>query len=194
MRTAPTTYPVSDLIRQRWSPRSFTSQQVNPEDLNRVFEAASWASSAMNEQPWRYIYADQSDPEAFNRLLECLVPANQVWAKHAPVLILSLVKTHYDNGHLNPSALHDVGAANATLTLEATALGLSVHAMGGFDRDRTREQFELPANFEPVAFLALGYAGPAEQLDEPLRSRENAPRQRKPLSEFVFTHQLPVAV
>ncbi|WP_222841315.1 nitroreductase family protein [Hymenobacter sp. BT188] len=194
MRTAPTTYPISDLIRQRWSPRSFTSQQVSPEDLNRVFEAASWAFSAMNEQPWRYIYADQSDPEAFNRLLECLVPANQAWAKHAPVLILSLVKTHYENGHLNRTAQHDVGAANATLTLEATALGLSVHAMGGFDMDRTREHFELSENLEPVTFLALGYAGPAEQLDEPLRSREVAPRQRKPLDEFVFAHQLPVTV
>lgn len=192
MRTVPTTYPVSDLIRQRWSPRSFTSQEVAPDTLHHVFEAASWAFSAMNEQPWRYIYAHKSDTEAFNRLLECLVPANQAWAKHAPVLILSLVKTHFANGNLNRTALHDVGAANATLVLEATALGLSAHLMGGFDMARTREQFDLPEGMEPVTFLTLGYAGPADQLDEPYRSRENAPRQRKPLAEFVFEHQLPV--
>jgi nitroreductase len=192
MKTAPTSYPVSDLIRKRWSPRSFTSQEVSADTLHHVFEAASWAASAMNEQPWRYIYAHKSDTEAFNRLLECLVPANQAWAKHAPVLILSLVKTHFDNGSLNRTAMHDVGAANTTMILEATALGLSAHMMGGFDQERTREQFNLSDELDSVAIIALGYAGPAEQLDEPFRSRENAPRQRKPLAEFAFEHQLPV--
>jgi nitroreductase len=194
MKTAPTIYPISDSIRQRWSPRSFTDQAVEPEVLNQIFEAGSWAFSAMNEQPWRYIYAHKSDTEAFNRLLECLVPANQAWAKHAPVLVLSLVKTHFDNGQLNRTAMHDVGAANATLVLEATALGLSAHLMGGFDLARTRELFELPDNLEPVAFIAIGYAGPAEQLDEPFRTREAAPRQRKPLTDFAFAHELPVVV
>jgi nitroreductase len=110
------------------------------------------------------------------------------------VLILSLVKTHFGNGNLNRTAMHDVGAANTTMILEATALGLSAHMMGGFDQERTREQFNLSDELDSVAIIALGYAGPAEQLDEPFRTRENAPRQRKPLAEFAFEHQLPVTV
>ncbi|GAA4348041.1 hypothetical protein GCM10023185_03580 [Hymenobacter saemangeumensis] len=194
MKTAPTTYPVSPLIRQRWSPRSFTGQAIAPDTLNQVFEAASWAFSAMNEQPWRYIYAHQADTEAFERLLSCLLPGNQPWARHAAVLAISLVKTHYDNGQPNRTAMHDVGAANATLALEATALGLGTHVMGGFDMARTREVFGLPHTLDVVAFLALGYPGEAEQLEEPFRSRELAPRRRKALDEFVFPQQLPVTV
>jgi len=186
-----TTYPVHELIRQRWSPRAFSAQPVAPEALEQVLEAASWAASAMNEQPWRYIYAHKSDTEAFNRLLSCLLPGNQGWAKHAPVLVLSLVKTHYDNGNLNRTAMHDVGSANATMFLEATALGLHGHIMGGFDMDRTRETFNLPEGLEPVVFIALGYVGAAEQLEEPFRSRETAPRKRKPLAEFAFQNQFP---
>jgi nitroreductase len=186
-----TTYPVHELIRQRWSPRAFSAQQVAPEALEQVLEAASWAFSAMNEQPWRYIYAHKSDTEAFNRLLSCLLPANQAWAKHAPVLILSLVKTHYDNGTLNRTAMHDVGAANATLFLEATALGLHGHVLGGFDMARTREVLNLPESLEPVAFISLGYVGTPDQLDEPFRARETAARKRKPLVEFAFQNELP---
>ena len=186
-----TSYPVHELIRQRWSPRAFSAQPVAPEALEQTLEAASWAFSAMNEQPWRYIYAHKSDTEAFNRLLSCLLPANQVWAKHAPVLILSLVKTHYDNGQLNRTAMHDVGAANANLFLEATALGLHGHLMGGFDIARTRETFNLPEGLEPVVFIALGYVGTPDQLEEPLRTRETSPRKRKPLAEFAFQNQVP---
>ncbi|WP_324678945.1 nitroreductase family protein [Hymenobacter sp. GOD-10R] len=186
-----TTYPVHELIRQRWSPRAFSAQPVAPETLEQVLEAASWAFSAMNEQPWRYIYAHKSDTEAFDRLLSCLLPANQAWAKHAPVLMLSLVKTHYDNGNLNRTAMHDVGAANATLFLEATALGLHGHVLGGFDMARTREVLNLPESLEPVAFISLGYVGTPDQLDEPFRARETAARKRKPLAEFAFQNELP---
>ncbi|GGF07719.1 nitroreductase family protein [Hymenobacter cavernae] len=186
-----TSYPVHELIRQRWSPRAYAAQPVAPETLEQVLEAASWAFSAMNEQPWRYIYAHKSDTEAFNRLLSCLLPANQAWAKHAPVLMVSLVKTHYDNGQLNRTAMHDVGAANATLFLEATALGLHGHVLGGFDLARTREVFQLPEGLEPVVFIALGYVGTPDQLDEPFRTRESAPRHRKPLAEFAFRNEFP---
>ena len=194
MKTAPTNFPVSELIRQRWSPRSFTPQAVEPATLSHVFEAASWAFSAMNEQPWRYIYAHKSDTEAFQKILDCLLPGNQPWARNAPVLIISLLKTHFDNGTLNRTGMHDVGAANATLALEATALGLATHFMGGFDMTRTRADFNLPENLEPVCVIALGYPGEAEQLEEPFLSREKAPRARKPLDEFVFANQLPVTV
>ncbi|KAA9332046.1 nitroreductase family protein [Hymenobacter busanensis] len=191
MKEAIATRPIHELIRKRWSPRAFTKQAVPQEALEQVFEAASWAFSAMNEQPWRYIYAHKEDTEAFNRILSCLVPANQLWAKDAPVLIISLAKTHFDNGQPNRTAMHDVGAANATLFLEATALGLHGHVLGGFDYAKTREEFALPAHLDPVAFIALGYVGAAEQLEEPFRSRETAPRSRKPVADFAFNHELP---
>lgn len=191
MKHALTTYPVHELIRKRWSPRSFASYPVAPETLEQVFEAASWAASAMNEQPWRYVFAHHADQEAFQKMVDCLLPGNQPWAKNAPVLVLALAKTHYDNGNPNGAALHDLGLANANLMLEATALGLHGHFMGGFDAAKTRETFQLPDTLQPVAFIALGYLGEAEQLEEPFLSREKAPRQRKPVSEIAFHRQLP---
>jgi nitroreductase len=191
MKHAPTTYPVHELIRKRWSPRSFASQPVAPDTLNQVFEAAAWAASAMNEQPWRYLYAHHADQATFQKLVDCLLPGNQPWAKNAPVLVLALVKTHYDNGNANGAALHDLGMANGNLMLEATALGLHGHFMGGFDAAKAREAFQIPDTLQPVAMLALGYLGEADQLEEPFLSREKAPRQRKPVSEIAFHGQLP---
>ncbi|WP_375436289.1 nitroreductase family protein [uncultured Hymenobacter sp.] len=190
MKLATTTYPVLETIRKRWSPRSFASYPVAPETLTQVFEAASWAASAMNEQPWRYIYAHHADQENFQKMVDCLVPGNQPWAKNAPVLILALAKTHYDNGTPNGAALHDLGMANGNLSLEATALGLHTHFMGGFDRDRAKELFELPDTLQPTVIIALGYLGEAELLEEPFLSREKAPRQRKPVSDIAFHGQL----
>lgn len=194
MNHAPTTYPVHDLIRSRWSPRSYSAQPIAQDTLNQVFEAASWAFSAMNAQPWHYIYAYKADTAAFQKILNTLMPGNQPWAKNAPVLIIALAKTEFDNGQPNGAALHDLGAANATLFLEATALGLHGHVMGGFDREKLRQDFSLPDKLAPVAVLALGYRGEAEQLEEPFLSREKATRNRKPLAEFVFQNELPAAV
>lgn len=193
MKPAPTTYPIHELIRSRWSPRSFAAQPVEQEKLNHVFEAASWAFSAMNAQPWQYIYAHKADTGAFQKILDCLVPGNQPWAKNAPVLIIALAKTTHADGQPNGAALHDLGAANATLFLEATALGLYGHLMGGFDREKTRRDFNLPADLAPAVIMALGYIGEAEQLEEPFLSREKAARSRKPLAEFVFQNELPAA-
>jgi nitroreductase len=194
MKPAPTSYPVHELIRNRWSPRSFADRPIAPATLNQVFEAASWAFSAMNAQPWQYIYAHKSDSEAFQKILDTLLPGNQPWAKHAPVLIMALANTRFENGQPNGAALHDLGAANATLFLEATALDLHGHVMGGFDREKARHDFNLPEGVEPVAVLALGYLGAAEQLEEPFLSREKAARTRKPVAEFAFQNELPVAV
>ncbi|MCB2409785.1 nitroreductase family protein [Hymenobacter lucidus] len=191
MKTAPTTYPVHELIRQRWSPRSFTSQPVAPETLGQVFEAASWAASAMNEQPWRYIYAHRTDTENFQKMVDVLMPGNQPWAKNAAVLVLSLAKNQYDNGTPNGAALHDLGLANGNLILEATALGLHGHFMGGFDRDKAKQTFQLPDSLQPAVMIALGYQGEAEQLEEPFLSREKAPRQRKSVADIAFEAQLP---
>ncbi|GAA3939047.1 nitroreductase family protein [Hymenobacter algoricola] len=191
MKTAPTAYPVLELIRNRWSPRSFTDQCIAPETLGQVFEAASWAASAMNEQPWRYIYAHRADTEAFRKMVDCLMAGNQPWAKNAAVLVLALTKTHYDNGTPNGGALHDLGLANGNLILEATALGLHGHFMGGFDRAKAQEAFQLPAGLQPAVMIALGYQGAAEHLEEPFLGRENAARQRKPVAEIAFHAQLP---
>ena len=193
MNHAPTHYPVHELIRSRWSPRSFSAQPVAQEQLNQVFEAASWAFSAMNLQPWQYIYAHKADTEAFQKILDCLMPGNQPWAKNAPVLIIALARTTTPDGQPNGAAMHDLGAANATLILEATALGLHGHLMGGFDRDKTRRDFNLPDSLTPAVVIALGYAGAAEQLEEPFLSREKAARARKPVAEFAFQNELPAA-
>lgn len=193
MKPANTSYPVHELIRNRWSPRSFSAQPIAQDALNQIFEAASWAFSAMNAQPWQYIYAHKSDTEAFQKILDTLMPGNQPWAKNAAVLIIALAKTHYDNGQPNGAAMHDLGAANATLFLEATALGVYGHVMGGFDKEKVREDFNLPEGLEPAVILGLGYLGEAEQLEEPFLSRERATRSRKPVAEFAFQNELPVA-
>ncbi|SDY51853.1 nitroreductase family protein [Hymenobacter psychrophilus] len=190
-RTATTTFPVLDVIRQRWSPRAFADQPVPEQALQQLFEAAAWAPSAMNEQPWRYLYAHRADEAAFRQLFDCLLPGNQPWARHAPVLVLALAKTTFSNDTPNAAALHDLGMANSHLILEATALGLHGHFMGGFDADKAREAFGLPANLQPVVIMALGYLGRAEQLDEPFLSREQAPRQRRSVAAFAFPGQLP---
>jgi nitroreductase len=194
MNSAPTTYPVHELIRNRWSPRAYSTQPVEQEKLNQVFEAASWAFSAMNAQPWQYIYAHKADTEAFQRILDTLMPGNQPWAKNAQVLIIALANTQHANGQPNGAAMHDLGAANATLFLEATALGLHGHVMGGFDREKVRRDFNLPDNLTPGVVIALGYLGEAEQLEEPFLSREKAARTRKPVAEFAFQNELPEAV
>ncbi len=190
-KPAPTTYPILEAIRQRWSPRAFADQPVPDAALQQVFEAAAWAPSAMNEQPWRYIYAHRANQPAFQKMVDCLLPGNQPWARHAPVLLLALAKTHYDNGSANGAALHDVGMANSHLILEATALGLHGHFMGGFDAEKTRAAFGLPESLQPVVFIALGYLGRAEQLEEPFLSREQAARQRREPADFAFPQALP---
>ncbi|MBO2009241.1 nitroreductase family protein [Hymenobacter negativus] len=192
MKPANTTYPVHELIRNRWSPRSFSAQPIAPDTLNQLFEAASWAFSAMNAQPWQYIYAHKADTEAFQKILDTLMPGNQPWAKNAAVLIIALANTRHENGQPNGAAMHDLGAANATLFLEATALGIYGHVMGGFDREKVRRDFNLPEELAPAVVMGLGYLGPAEQLQEPFLSREAAPRARKPVAEFAFQHELPV--
>jgi len=184
-KTAKTQHDISELIRRRWSPRAFSDRPIAEEELQALFEAASWAASSYNEQPWQYVYAHRSDEAGFQRLLSCLKPGNQTWAKNAAVLVLSSASTTFSrNGKTNHHALHDTGAANAHLLLEATRRDIYGHAMAGFDYDRTVEEFELAEPVVPVCFLALGYLGDPEQLEEPLRSSEQKPRQRQPVDSF----------
>jgi nitroreductase len=185
---APSEVPIHDLIARRWSPRAFADRPVNPATLRQLFEAARWAASCFNAQPWLYIVATRENPEEFRKMLGCLVEFNQAWAKAAPVLALSVAQLKFQHdGSVNRHAGHDVGAASALLALQATALGLAVHQMGGFDAQLARKTYGIPPEYEPMAAMAIGYPGDPASLPEKLRERETAPRSRKPASEFVFS-------
>jgi nitroreductase len=181
-------YPIHDLIKRRWSPRAFSDRSVERDTLRSLLEAARWAPSSNNEQPWSFIVATKDDQAEFGRLLSCLVEGNSLWAQHAPVLMVSIARMSFeDDGKPNRHAFHDVGQAVANLTVQATALGLAVHQMAGFHPDKVRELYGVPKEFEPVAAIALGYPGDPQSLPDKLRTRELAPRERKPLTGFVFT-------
>lgn len=186
-KLADSDYPVHQLIAQRWSPYGFSERPVPDEALRSLFEAARWAASSYNEQPWSYLVATKSDGSNFERLLSCLVEANQAWAMAAPVLALGCVSLNFSrNNKPNAAAVHDLGLASANLTFEATARGLHVHQMIGILPDRARELFEIPEGVRPMTGLAIGYAAPADTLPETLRTRDQSPRPRKPLPQFVF--------
>ena len=187
-KRAPTDFPVHDFVAERWSPRAFSDKPVAPDVLQSLFEAARWAPSSSNEQPWAYIVATKDDAENFAKLLSVLVPFNVTWAQHAPVLALAVAELAFaKNGTPNRNAQHDVGAASAWLTVEATSRGLFVHQMAGYDHDKARQVFGIPAAWEPIAAIAIGYPGDPDSLPQPLRDREGAPRTRKPISEFVMS-------
>lgn len=187
-KTAETQAPIHELIRRRWSPRAFLDLPVEPDKLLSLFEAARWAASASNEQPWAFLVASQQDPKNYQDMLSVLVDFNRGWAVKAPVLILTLAHTVFQkDGKPNRYAFYDLGQAASHLTLQATALGLSTHQMAGFSVEAARERFGVPAGWEPASVIALGYAGDPESLNETLRQREVAQRQRKPLEAFVFS-------
>jgi nitroreductase len=171
---------IHELLARRWSPRAFSPRPVEPEKLAQLFEAARWTPSSYNAQPWAFIVATREDAEGYNRLLSTLVDVNRQWAQQAPVLILAVAKLDYDHAaRANRHALYDLGQAVANLTVQATALDLHIHQMGGFDPRSARELFAIPAGYEPVAVLALGYqdAPPADP----------GARTRKALTDFVFS-------
>jgi len=187
-KPAETSVPVHNLIRDRWSPRAFDSRPVEPEKLRSLFEAARWAASSYNAQPWSFVVATKDDPENYKKILNCLVEFNQGWAKSAPVVALSVARMKFEhNGAPNHHAFHDVGQAAANLALQATALGLQVHQMAGILPEKAREIFGIPEGYEAVAGFAIGYPGNPASLPDQLREQEHAPRSRKPLNSFVFT-------
>jgi nitroreductase len=187
LKHAPADSGVEDLILQRWSPRSFADKPVSSADLIKIFTAASWAASSYNEQPWRFLVGRKGD-DTYAKIFDALADANKIWATTAPVLILSAgKKTFTQSGQPNGFALHDTGAASASLTLEATSLGLHTHGMGGFDKEKARASFSIPEAFEVGAVWALGYLGDPDALPPDLRETELAPRKRNPLTDFVFS-------
>ncbi len=187
---APVEFPVNELIQNRWSPRAFSDKLVPHEVLRSLFEAARWAPSSSNEQPWAYIVATKDDPENFDKSLGVLVEFNANWAKKAPVLVIAVAQLAFaKNNAPNRNAQYDVGAASLQLSIEATARGLVVHQMAGFDPETAKEAYDIPQGWEPIAAMAIGYPGDASSLPEPLQSREKAPRSRKRIREFVMSGQ-----
>jgi nitroreductase len=181
-------HPIHELMARRWSPYGFADQPVSSSDVRSLFEAARWAPSSYNEQPWSYLVATRDEPEPFALMLSCLVEPNRAWASGVPVLALGCTSLHFSrNGQPNGVALHDLGLASAQLTLEATARGLYVHQMAGILPDRIREVYGVPEGVQPVTALAIGHVADPGKLPEPIRARDTASRPRKKLGEFVFS-------
>ncbi len=186
-KITPVDQPIHELIKERWSPRAFSSRPVEQAKLLSILEAARWAPSSRNEQPWSFIVAIRDNPAEFERLLNCLKEGNRRWAKCASVLMLSVARLNFErDDQPNRHAFHDAGLALANLMTQATALGLYTHPMGGFYQDKVRETYQIPETHAPVVAIAIGYPGNLEQLPEDLQKREQSPRVRKPLNEFVF--------
>jgi len=183
---APTRFPLHEIIAERWSPVGFATRPVEAEKLGSLLEAARWAPSSYNEQPWCFIVATRGTPATLERLQSCLVEGN-AWARQAPVLMLSVARTRFSrNSKQNRHAGHDVGLAAASLVLQAQALGLFTHQMAGFDAEKASTLFGIPSDCEPMAMIAVGYRAEPSKIPEDLKAREAQPRTRRPLEEFVF--------
>ena len=187
-RDAPTSISLHEPIRRRWSPRSFAPRLVERDKLERVLEAARWAPSCHNEQPWRFMVATKESPDAHKALLACLNDWNQGWAKSAPVLMLSFAVLKFArNQNDNLHAWHDVGLATAHLTIQAVAEGLFTHPMGGIEREVIFKTYHIPEHVAPVAGIALGYLDTVDAMPEEYREAETAPRVRRPARESFFS-------
>jgi nitroreductase len=187
-KPAPASEPIHEVIVERWSPRAFDPRPVESDKLRALFEAARWSASSYNAQPWSFVIATKDDSANFQRVLGTLIEQNQNWAKAAPVIGFTVARLKFEhNGQPNRCAVHDVGQAAAHLALQATHLGLQVHQMAGIDPEKAKQEFHVPDGYDVVAGFALGYPGDPSTLPEPLREREVAARQRKPISSFVFS-------
>ena len=176
---------IHDFIAHRRSPRAYQATDVSNEALVRLLEAARWAASSRNRQPWHFIVATKENPAEYRRLLKCLSEKNQSWASSAPVLILVVAQVESEGAPLR-TGMYDTGLAVGNLTVQAMAEGLMLRQMGGFDRDKARLLYRIPEAYEPVCVLAIGYPADPDSLPDDIRQRELSPRSRKSLSEFVF--------
>jgi nitroreductase len=187
LKHAPAIEGLSPLFLDRWSPRAFSNREVSHADLKRVFEAARWAPSSGNAQPWRFIVGIR-DSETHAKLVSTLAGFNKDWAPKAPVLILGTTNAVNARGAANAYAMYDLGAAAVSITLAAEALGLATHQMGGYDHDAARKEFSIPESYQLGSVMALGFQDePAALGNDELISRETAPRARKPLMELAFS-------
>jgi nitroreductase len=185
-RTADTAVAVHPLLAERWSPRSFdTSHTVSDEQLTALLEAARWAPSAGNLQPWRFLVGRRGDA-TFKQIFEALRPGNQLWAGTSSLLMVAVAAEQHDDGTAHSHAAYDTGLAVAQLVLQAQALGLHAHQMGGFDPEQVRTALGVPDGYRPLTVVAVGALAPADLLPDDLRARETAPRRRRPLAETFF--------
>ncbi|MFM0139987.1 nitroreductase family protein [Caballeronia grimmiae] len=186
-KPAPTDVDIHELIAGRWSPRAYDDKPVERAQLHRLLEAARWAPSSNNLQPWRFIVFDRHrDAAAFQRAFDTLAPSNQKWNANVPVLICVAASTLTPKGEPNRTATYDTGAASMALVLQAHAMSLATHQMGGFDRDAFRSAFSIPEDAQLIAMIAIGHHGDLSQLDDALREREAAPRARRVIGETAF--------
>lgn len=188
-KRATTQVPVEEIIALRWSGRAYDPERpVEREKLTALLEAARWAPSCFGDEPWRYLIWDRiADPGNWRRAFDCLTEGNRSWAGAAPILMLSVADSVFEkNGNPNRWGPHDTGAASLSLSLQATALGLMVHQMGGFDADRIRAEFAIPARYTGMAAITVGYQLPESAIPDEQREREYAPRSRRPMGESFF--------
>lgn len=182
---------ILEIIQERWSPYSFSSVPVEEFKLKAMFEAAGFAPSCNNEQPWLFVYTTQDDKPVFNVYLGFLNESNRVWAKDAYALVISMAQTRFSkSGKINRYAFHDTGMAVTNLLLQALALDVYVHQMGGFSVEKVKEYFKLDGNIEPVAVMAVGYLGDGFSLPPELLSRDEKKRPRKSMNEYTFRNYL----
>jgi nitroreductase len=187
-KQAITRFPVHELIKNRWSPRAFTKDLPSWEDLGSMLEAARWAPSCFNGQPWRFIIGRKDRENLYGKILFCLREKNQLWAKQAPVLGILVIRQDFEyNGKPNRWANFDGGLAMAQFIMQAEALGWSAHVMAGLHRDKAREAFSIPENFEPHVAFAVGKVGDPDTLPEDFPEQERQERERKPLEDIVFS-------
>ena len=186
VKQAATEYAIHPLLAKRWSPRAFSNQPIAPETVGSLFEAARWAASGGNGQPWFFIIASRENPEEFERLLACINPFNADWAKDAGLLGIAVAQTTRDDGKPSPMAPFDLGLAMQNLSIQATEMDLHIHMMGGFSGEQARTTYAIPETHTPCCAFAVGYFGAPESLNERNLERELAPRSRKPLNGFVF--------
>jgi len=188
-KPAQTSRPIHDLFVRRWSTRAFdAAKPVSREQLISLLEAGRWAPSCNGDEPWRYLVWDRGrDSEGFQKAFECLSDNNRKWVRNVPLLMLSCAGSIFGaTGKPNRWTQHDTGAASVSMALQATALGLAYHQMGGFDADKTRAAFGIPAEYTPMAMIAVGHQAAPDVLDEETKKKELAPRARKPLGEKFF--------
>lgn len=186
-KNAATTAALHPLLAERWSPRGFDRHhRLSDGQIMSLLEAARWAPSANNSQPWRFLVGRRGD-DTFARIAEVLAPGNKSWATASSALMLVVARTTEEAGRPRPWALYDTGQAVAALTLQAGSMGLSVHQMGGFDADAAREEFGLDESLTPAVVVAVGHLDPEAILAEPLATRERAPRTREPLEALLLS-------
>ena len=188
-RIAQTSRPIHDLLARRWSTRAFdAARPVSREQLIALLEAGRWAPSCNGDEPWRYLLWDRKrDAEGFQKAFDCLSDNNRKWVKNVPLLLLSCAGSNFAaTGKPNRWTQHDTGAASVSMALQAQALGLAYHQMGGFDAEKARAAFGIPADYTPMAMIAVGYQASADVLDEETKAKELKARGRKPLAERFF--------